>query len=561
MSTTPTPQKVINGENHDFTKDKYDAIIIGGGHNGLVCSNYLGKQNKKTLVLEKRDVIGGAAASEELVPGYKFSRFSYVLALLRKVVIDEIFPKNWKDDLRLYKRDPASFTPTKEKNKYLLLGGSEEFNHKEISKFSKKDAENFKEYEDKLNEIVGMISPFIDNEPSLKLRGLAGAYFSARKSVKSSMPELYQMMTAPASTILDQYFESDILKGTLASDAVIGANQSPYSANSSYVLIHHVMGEVLEKGVWAYVEGGMGTLSNYVAYLAEQRGGSIAINSCVDKILTKDDTNEVVGVKLANGQVIECKTVITNCTNHVTYNNLLDKHILPEDFQRGLKNVNYEGVQVKYNMILNDVPKFTCLDHLWNDNDSFSEKVSKFRHYLQGTIHINSESMQQIHDAYKDCFNGDFSKRPMIEMVIPSLLDPTLTPPDSDKLVANMFVQYAPNTLSRGRKWDDENKNQFIQNTFNVMDEYIPNFSKSVEFKDVLFPPDLENIINMTGGNIFHGALDFNNVFFSRPMPNYSGYEGPIKGLWSCGSSNHPGGGVMGAPGRNCALKLLKSGF
>lgn len=562
MSTTPMPQKLIDGGSHDFTKEKYDAVIIGGGHNGLVCSNYLAMKNKKVLVLERRDIVGGAAASEELVPGYKFSRFSYVLSLLRKVVIDEIFPKNWKDELKLYKRNPSSFTPTKEKNKYLLLGSDEEFNHKEIAKFSKNDAKNMVPYEAKLNEIVSMISPFIDSEPSLKLSNLAKTYFTARRSMKSSVPELYQMLTAPASVILDQYFESDILKGTLASDAVIGANQSPYSANSSYVLIHHVMGEVLEKGIWAYVEGGMGTLSNYIAHLAEQRGVKIAVNSEVDRILVKPESNQVTGVKLTNGQTIECKTVITNCTNSVVYNQLIeDTNVLPEDFRRGIKNVSYEGVQVKFNMILNDVPKFTCLDHIWNDSDSFSEKVSKFRHYMQGTIHINSESMQQIHEAYADCFNGNFSKRPMVELVIPSMLDPTLVPADSERLVANMFVQYAPNTLSGGRKWDDDNKNKFIQNTFDVIDEYAPNFSKSVEFKDVLFPPDLEKIINMTGGNIFHGALDFNNVFFSRPMPNYANYEWPVKGLWSCGSSNHPGGGVMGAPGRNCALRLLSKGL
>jgi phytoene dehydrogenase-like protein len=174
---------------------------------------------------------------------------------------------------------------------------------------------------------------------------------------------------------------------------------------------------------------------------------------------------------------------------------------------------------------------------------------------------MNSESMHQIHDAYKDCYNGTFSKRPMVEMVIPSMVDPTLTPEGAEKLVCNMFVQYAPNTLANGETWTEENKNKFIKNTYDVVDEYAPNFSRSVEFQDVLFPPDLERILGMTGGNIFHGALDFNNVFFSRPMPNYSSYQSPVKGLWSCGSANHPGGGVMGAPGRNCALRLLKHGL
>jgi len=341
-------------------------------------------------VLEQRNIIGGAASSEELLPGYKISRFSYVLSLLRKVIIDEIFPKNWREELKLYERDPSCFTPTRQPDKYLLMGSDERFNYEQIAKFSEKDAKNYPIYAAKLDEIVSMVSPFLDSEPVLSARNLAGGFFNAKKSMKSSLPELYQMMTSPASVVLDQYFESDILKATLASDAVIGANQSPYSANSSYVLIHHVMGEILDKGVWAYVEGGMGSVSNYIANLAEQRGGTIAINACVDKILTDPATNKVTGVKLANGQTINCSNVVTNCTNEVTYNQLMENHdMLPEDFKRGLKNANYEGVQVKFNLVLNDVPKFTCIEHLWNDNDSFAEKVSKFKHYLQGTIHVN----------------------------------------------------------------------------------------------------------------------------------------------------------------------------
>ena len=304
-------------------------------------------------------MLGGAAVSEELVPGYKFSRFSYLLSLLRKVVIDEIFEKDWKDKLILYARDPSSFTPTKEDKKYLLLGKDEQFNYEQISKFSKKDADNYAPYEEKLDEIVSMISPYIDSEPSLTAKSLVNSYLSARKNVKSNIPELFQMVTAPASTILDQYFESDILKGTLASDAVIGAKQSPYSANSSYVLIHHVMGEVLEKGIWANVQGGMGSITKYLGYLAEKRGATIALNSPVDTILTDRLHNKVNGVKLTNGQVLKSDVIITNCTNHVVYNQLLDnKDILPEDFQVGLKNVDYEGVQVKFNMILNDIPNF-----------------------------------------------------------------------------------------------------------------------------------------------------------------------------------------------------------
>jgi len=481
--------------------------------------------------------------------------------LLRKAVIDEIFPENWTDELTLYKREPSHFTPTKEQGKYLLLGTDAEFNRNEISKFSKSDAENYDRYEHTLNEIVDVISPFLDDEPGFKFKNVVKSIKEVRKIKSATLSEIYQILTAPCSTILNQYFETDILKGSLANDAVIGANKSPFSPNSSYVLIHHAMGEVLERNIWTYVQGGMGTLANYIGYLAEKRGATIAVNAAADEILIDPITKEVEGVKLVNGQVIKCKTVITNCTNNVAYNLIKDQELLPPDFQKGIKNVNYEGVQVKFNLILNDIPRFKCLEHLWDENDTFQERVNKLKFYLQGTIRINTENMEAIHEAYVDYFNGTFSKRPVVEMAILSVLDPTLTPPGSEKLVAVMFVQFAPYNLKGGRKWDQEAREEFIKNTFDIIDEYAPNFSQCVEFKDVLFPPDLQEILNLTGGNIFHGALDFNNVFISRPMPNHTGYQWPVKGLWSCGSSNHPGGGVSGAPGRNCALKVLKAGI
>ncbi|CAI2363089.1 unnamed protein product [Moneuplotes crassus] len=550
---TKTPAGVLDGNTHDFTTKKYDAIIIGGGHNGLVCSNYLSKK-KKVLVLEQRDILGGAASSEELVPGFKFSRFSYVLSLLRKVVVDEIFEKDWKDKLKLYPHDNASFTPTHDLRTYLMLNSDEESNLQEIGKFSEKDKKSFLEFEEKLEEIVEIVNPYIDSEPSFSAMNAISSFITTRTRVQSSLSELFHMMTAPASVILDKYFESDIIKGTFASDACTGANQSPHSPNSSLVLIHDVMGEIHGKGEWAYVQGGMGAISNYLTSLAIKRGVDVAINSGVQHIMTDSKTNKVTGVNLWNGQTIKCDTIITNCTNHIVYDKLLDNQdILPDEFRRGLKSINYDAVQVKYNLILNEIPKFRCLEHLWDDNETFHEK--------KRSIHINCEDMDTIHTAYKESSRGEICSRPIIEMAIPSFLDPTLVPEGSEKLVANLFVQYAPKYLSGGREWDEKNRNIFIQNTYKVVDEYAPNFSNSIEFQDVLFPEDLENLLGMTGGNLYHGAMDLNSMFFSRPMPNYSDYKGPIGGLWSCGASNHPGGGVSGAPGRNCAKNLLKYSF
>ena len=239
---------------------KYDAVIIGGGHNGLVCANYLAKEDMKVLVLERRHLVGGAAISEEVYPGYVFSRASYLLSLFRNVIIDEIFPSNWRDDLVLYKREFPSFTPTRD-GKYLMLGGGHDFDHKEISKFSKKDADKMSEYTSKLEEIVDMINPMIDTAPPKSIPEWLKLAWKLKMPKNQSLTDVYQMMLAPCATVLDQYFESDVLKATLASDGVIGAMGSPYSQGSSYILMHHVMGEIDGKNMWYYVKGGMGAVS------------------------------------------------------------------------------------------------------------------------------------------------------------------------------------------------------------------------------------------------------------------------------------------------------------
>jgi phytoene dehydrogenase-like protein len=297
----------------------YDAVVVGGGHNGLVCANYLAKENMKVLVLERRHLVGGAAVSEEVFPGYTFSRASYLLSLFRNVIIDDLFPPNWRDELKLYRREYPSFTPTSD-GQYLLLGGG--LDEKEIGKFSEKDARMMPIYTRNLEEIVDMINPIIDTAPPKSLSEWARLLFKLKLPQHQSLTQVYQMMLAPCATVLNQYFESDVLKATLASDGVIGAMGSPYSQGSSYILMHHVMGEIDGKNKWYYVRGGMGSLSEYLAKLARQRGVDIQLNAQVEEMII-GNTRRVEGIRLADGTVVRAPVVISNATHNVTFRNLI----------------------------------------------------------------------------------------------------------------------------------------------------------------------------------------------------------------------------------------------
>lgn len=547
-------------------KSKYDIIIVGGGHNGLICSNYLAKQGKKVLVLESRYRIGGAATSEELKKGYKFSRASYLLSLLRKTVIDELFEPDWKKKIILHKRNPSSFTPTTKKNNYLIMGPNEALNTEEISKHSIKDAKNLPLYEQKLSELLKLISPLLDKYPITQITLKNCLYLLQNINFtrsKITHQEAQSILTSSAASILNQWFENDILKGTLASDAVIGANTSPYSPGSSYVLLHHVMGELTTAGDWFHVEGGMGSVSDYLGELALKEGVDVFVDCRVERINVERSGGvfRASGVMLVGGSEVRADCVLYNTTDYVAFKELIEEEVyegLPEVFKREFKGIDYEGVSTKFNLVLDDFPKFKCLSHLHDKNDTFQEKLEKYKFFLQGTTHINSESMQTLHKSYLDCADNKCSKDPMIELIIPSILDKTLTPPDSEHLVAYLFVQWTPYSLQKG--WTQAKKNAFIKKTFKKIDKYAPNFSKSVIFKDVLFPDDLEKEYNLTGGNIFHGALNLNSLYGARPMPTYNSHDTPISNLFRCGSAAHPGGGVMGAPGRNCAKYLIENG-
>ncbi|XP_033756901.1 pyridine nucleotide-disulfide oxidoreductase domain-containing protein 2-like [Pecten maximus] len=543
-------------------KSKYDVIIVGAGHNGLVSAAYLQEAGLSVCVLERRHIIGGAAVTEEIIPGFKFSRASYVLSLLRPKIVQDLELKKY--GLEVYLRDPSSYTPLLKpggrdgKARSLLLHRDSKKTAESIAQFSQKDAKNWFEYEKQLEHIVSAIEPLMDTAPVHlpsvmannirdQLKSLP-AIFTLLKSFKSLGKEtdaFYELMTAPTTKILDKWFESEPLKATLATDSVIGAMISPKTPGSGYVLLHHVMGELEGvKGAWGIVKGGMGAVSQSIANCAVDRGASIFTEAPVQEILTSD--NSVKGVLLQDGTAIEAKAVLSNATPKVTYLDLLPEGNLPEDLMTEIRNFDYTSPVTKINVALKELPNFVA--------DPNIRKNEVMPHH-RATIHLNCEHSDLIHDGFLDAQAGRFSSKPMIEMVIPTSLDPTMAPPGCH--VCLLFTQYTPYHLADGQEWDDHNRNKYADTVFDDIERYAPGFKASVVGRDILTPPDLEKTFNLTGGNIFHGTMGLDQLYMSRPTTRLSNYTSPVRGLYLCGSGAHPGGGVMGSAGRLAAMATL----
>ncbi|KAI8512502.1 Pyridine nucleotide-disulfide oxidoreductase domain-containing protein 2 [Branchiostoma belcheri] len=530
-------------------KTEYDAIIVGGGHNGLVAAAYLQRSGINTVVLERRHVIGGAAVTEELVPGYKFSRASYVLSLLRPKIISELELK--RHGLKVYLRDPNSFTPLLEPDgtgqyRSLLLGRDLRENQRQIAQFSQRDAEIFPEYEHTMSRIGEAIEPLLDNAPLDlqrlshgsrldKMRALMTAkpLADAAKALGSDLNAFIELLTAPANKI----------------NAVIGAMLTPNTPGSGYVLLHHVMGELEGvKGAWGYVEGGMGAVSQAIANSAQEQGATVLTEKPVSSI-TVNDSGEACGVVLEDGTEIKAtmQIVMSNATPKVTYLDLLSKDLLPADFLSEVSHVDYKSPVTKINVAVNQLPNFKAAP---NTADN-----APLPHH-RCTIHLNCEDSGLIDDAYHDAVaHGIPSKKPVIEMCIPSSLDPTIAPAGCH--VVTLFTQYTPYHRKDGREWDDQARNEYADRVFDNIEDYAPGFKASVVGRDILTPPDLEKTFGLTGGNIFHGAMSLDQLYQSRPVPSFGNHRCPIKGLYLCGSGAHPGGGVMGAAGKNAATVAL----
>ncbi|KAJ4804342.1 Pyridine nucleotide-disulfide oxidoreductase domain-containing protein 2 [Rhynchospora pubera] len=549
-----------SSEKDRLARNKWDALVIGGGHNGLTAAAYLARSGLSVAVLERRHLVGGAAVTEEIVPGFKFSRCSYLQSLLRPSVIRDLELE--RHGLKLYRREPSSFTPCLD-GKSLLLGPDKDLNQSEIAKFSKKDAIAYPRYEMQLEKFCKFMDFIIDSPPPEVVHDLPSLTDKMKDKVRKSvfwshclqhvyalghkdMVDFMDLVLSPASKVLNNWFEGEVLKATLATDSVIGTMGTAHTPGSGYVLLHHVMGETNgERGIWSYVEGGMGSVSSAISNAALEAGVHIMTNAEVKQLLVDENTKEAKGVVLADGTEVHSSVVLSNATAHRTFVELVPHNTLSDDFLLSIRNLDYSSATTKINMAVDRLPNFKCCRN--NSAEGGPEHV--------GTIHIGSESMEEIDVAYEDAVSGIPSRRPIIEMTIPSILDKTISPPGQH--VVNLFVQYTPYKLSEGSWRDPVVRESFARRCFSLIDEYAPGFSASIIGYDMLTPLDLEKEFGLTGGNIFHGAMGLDSLFLMRPTKGWSGYRTPLKGLYLCGSGAHPGGGVMGAPGRNAASVVI----
>jgi phytoene dehydrogenase-like protein len=525
----------------------YDVIIVGAGHNGLVTAAYLARAGMNVLMLERRELVGGACVTEELWPGFKVSTASYVNSLLRPEIIRDL--ELSRHGYELLPRSPSSFTPFPD-GRYLLLGPDKAMTSREVAKFSRRDAEALPRYEAMLERVADFIEPTLLMTPpnpwSLRPRDLwtLGRLGWGFLKLGKDGPRAIEILTGAARPILDRWFESEELKIALATDAIIGAMASPSTPGTAYVLFHHVMGECNGvRGVWGYVRGGMGGITQALAAAARERGVEIRVSSPVAKILTRDGRTQ--GVTLEDGTEFRAPRVVSNLDAHVTFLELLDPSALPPEFLDAVRAIDYSSASLKINVALSELPNFCAVDASGFPPDA----------HLRGTIHI-APTLDYMEQAFDDAKYGRPSANPILECTIPSVVDPTVAPPG--KHVMSFFVQYAPYQL-RDASWD-QIKDQFADRCFDVLNEYAPNFKRAVIDRQVVSPLDLERRFGLTGGNIFQGAMTLSQLFLLRPLPGYADYRSPVRGLYLCGAATHPGGGVMGACGYNAAREILRDG-
>src|ERR1700690_1489753 len=515
-----------------MTSNRYDAIIIGGGHNGLVAAAYLARAGKKVVVLERRPVIGGAAVTEEIFPGYKFTEFSYVVSLLRPEIIRDLeLPKHGLKILPL----PSTFTPM-ENGDYLAAWDDHDLTRREIYRHSPRDAEAYDEYGRLMARTAKAIKPLISLVPpdpsSLSPKDLLGLLKLGRYAAGLKEKELYQiakLMTQSSADLLEEWFETDALKGTKAASGIIGTFLGPRSPGTAYVLLHHYMGEIDGAfRAWGFAKGGSGGVSGAIASAAQALGAEIRINVGGIQVIVKG--GRAVGVALENGDEHHSKVVLSAADPKRTFLGLVDPRYFPDDLVTAIRNFRVRGSSGKVNIALSELPNFAALPGEG--------------HLYRGAVSI-SPSIDYIERAYDDAKYGKISKRPYIDMIFPSVIDPDMAPPGGH--VMSCFVQYAPYDIEGG--WDDVKREELGEAVISTIEQYAPNIRKAIVGMQVISPQDIENIVGITGGNIFHGELLLHQIFFLRPAPQWADFRTPLKGYYFGAAGAHPGGGEMGAAG------------
>jgi phytoene dehydrogenase-like protein len=521
----------------------YDAIVIGGGHNGLVAAAYLARAGKRVVVLERRERVGGAAMSEQIFPGFTFSVFSYVVSLLRPEIIRDLdLPRHGLHVLPL----ESTLTPLPNGD-YLAQWNDHDQNRRELARHSARDAEAYDEFGRLMHLMARGVKPILGMLPpdpaSLAPGDLAGMW-RLGKYFRGLGPErfhtLHKLLTMSAADYLDEWFETEALKGTKSASGIIGTLLGPRSPGTAYVLLHHYMGEL--DGVfraWGFAKGGNGSVSAAIAAAARAAGAEIRTEAPVAHVLVAN--GRATGVALASGEEIRAGLVISNADPRRTFFDLVGEKHLPGEFVDGIRRFRFRGASAKVNLALGELPDFTCLP-------------GRGPHH-RGAISI-SPSVDYLERAYDEAKYGEFSRRPYMDIVIPSMIDPGMAPPG--KHVMSIFAQYAPHDLKGG--WTDARREAFGDAVVDTLAEYAPNLKRAILHRQVVTPADIESVVGISEGNIFHGELSLQQMFFLRPVPEWAKYRTPIDGLWQCGSGTHPGGGVMGAPGRLAAAAILKQG-
>lgn len=524
--------------------DNYDAIIIGGGHNGLTAAAYLARAGRKVLVLERRHLLGGAAVTEELYPGFKYTVYSYVVSLLAPRVIK---------DLQLHKHGlellplTGAFTPMEDGN-YIASYEDEAKTLEEIRRHSRKDAEAYVEFGNLMVDLARAVKPILEMAPpDLTSAGLdtLGKLRFLSKHMRSLDKEkfhwLHKILTMSAYDFLSEWFETDVLIASIAQVGIIGAMLGIKSPGSAYIILHYYLGEVDgEISEWASQVGGTGAVSEAIASSARSFGAEIRCNAPVVQVIVKN--GQAVGVALENGDEIYGKAIVSACDPRVTFRKLVDEKDLPSDLVKAIDNFKFRGSSGKVNLALDGLPDFTAM---------------KDKSLMAGGMQEICPGTDYLERAYDDAKYGDFSKRPFMGCIIPSVIDPTMAPPGKHSM--SIFVQYAAyNMPAHGNR--DQQREAFGKAVINTLAEFAPNIKDLILHKQVITPWDIEQQIGIAEGNISHGELSLDQLFFMRPVPGWAEYRTPILNYYQCGSGTHPGGGITGTPARLAVEEMLKDG-
>ena len=524
-----------------------DAIIIGGGHNGLVCAFYLARAGLKVTLLERRAVVGGAAVTEEFHPGFRNSVAAYTVSLLNPAIIHDM--ALGRHGLRIVERPLSNFLPLDD-GRYLKVGAGN--TAAEVARFSRRDADRLAAYQRELEGAADLLRGLVLQTPPNRVTGgwLAALpeLFKAGKLGnqvrKLSVPAqraLLDLFTKSAGDILDGWFESDPIKAAYGFDSVVGNYASPYAPGSAYVLLHHVFGEVNGvRGAWGHAIGGMGAITQAMAKAAQALGVEIRTACPVAEVLL--ERGRACGVVTGAGERIAARVVVSNLNPRLLYTTLVDPAALPADFLRRMQRWRCGSGTFRMNVALSELPDFTCLPG----------KTMAPHH---GSGIIIAPSLRYMERAYHDARADGWSRAPIVEVVIPSTLDASLAP--AGQHVASLFCQHVAPQLPDGSSWD-AHRDRVADLMIDTVDRYAPNFRRAVLGRQVMSPLDLERTFGLVGGDIFHGALGLDQLFSARPMLGHADYRAPVPGLYTCGAGNHPGGGVTGAPGHNAAREVLR---